>query len=272
MSTENEVETEETNLEQEIQDAEPVAQEPVSEEVEVTIGEEKAPEEDATKAPEWVRELRKSHRELQRENKELKAKLTTEPKPVVQLGKKPTLEDFDYDADKFEVALTGWFEKKRQADQEEEARQNEVKTQSQAWQAKLDNYGKLKTDLKAKVKDFDEAEAEVQNHLSVNQQAVILKVAIDPALMVAALGKDLGELKKIAAIQDPLEFSAALARLEGKMKVTPKKPITEPERAITGSGRISGTVDSHLEHLREEAAKTGDFSKVMAYKRQKQSK
>ena len=70
-------------------------------EVIVSIGEEAPPPEEHTQAPEWVRELRKTNRELQRQNRELQGKLKstaqTETKPVV-LGKKPSLEEHDYDA------------------------------------------------------------------------------------------------------------------------------------------------------------------------------
>jgi hypothetical protein len=90
-----------------------------SDEVIVSIGEEAPPPEEHTQAPEWVRELRKTNRELQRQNRELQGKLKstaqTETKPVV-LGKKPSLEEHDYDAEKFEVAMADWFERKRQAD------------------------------------------------------------------------------------------------------------------------------------------------------------
>ena len=84
-----------------------------NDEVLVSIGEDAPPPDEPAHAPEWVRELRKTNRELQRQNRELQGKLqttTTETKPVV-LGKKPSLEDYDYDADKFEEALTTWFER-----------------------------------------------------------------------------------------------------------------------------------------------------------------
>ena len=92
-----------------------------NDEVIVSIGEEAPPQEEQTQAPEWVRELRKTNRELQRQNRELQGKLQatshTENKPVA-LGAKPTLEAHDYDAERFEEALANWFERKRQADEE----------------------------------------------------------------------------------------------------------------------------------------------------------
>src|SRR3990167_10358779 len=86
----------------------------------VTIGEEAPPTEEEAHTPEWVRELRKTNREDKRRIRELEEKLTAtkaaETKPAA-LGKKPTLEDHDYDTEKFEQALTAWYDRKREADQ-----------------------------------------------------------------------------------------------------------------------------------------------------------
>lgn len=92
--------------------------EPEEDEVTVSIGEEPDPQaEEERKAPQWVRELRKADREKTRRIKELEAKLSTptETKPA-QLGPKPKIEAYDYDAEKFEAALTQWYETKRRAD------------------------------------------------------------------------------------------------------------------------------------------------------------
>lgn len=238
-----------------------------SEEIVVSIGEETPPPEEEVRAPEWVRELRKSHRELQRKNRELEQKLqttTTENKPVV-LGKKPTLEDHDYDAEAFETALSNWYERKRQADEAEVQARRAEEEQQKAWQSKLDNYNKAKTELK--VKDFDDAEGFAQEVFSVTQQGVMLQGAENPALVIYALGKNPKKAKELASINDPVKFAFAVAKLETQLKVTNRKASTAPEKIVTGTGRVSGTVDSVLERLREEAARTGNMDKVMAYKR-----
>jgi hypothetical protein len=165
---EEEVETSEApsdELDDETEDTE-------SDDVIVSIGEEAPPPEEQTQAPEWVRELRKANRELQRQNRELQGKLqttTTETKPVV-LGKKPSLEDHDYDSEKYEDALTNWFDSKRRADEINARQEAEVMTQQKDWQAKLDGYGKAKAELK--VKDFEDAEAVAQELFNVTQQGV----------------------------------------------------------------------------------------------------
>jgi hypothetical protein len=66
-----------------------------------------------------------------------------------------------------------------------------------------------------------------------------------------------------------VKFAFAVAKLETQLKVTNRRASTTPERTITSGGRVSGSIDSQLERLRAEALKTGDLSKVMAYKRNK---
>lgn len=241
-------------------------------EVVVTIGEETPPteEEEVARAPEWVRELRKNHRELLRKNRELEAKLNAttgaETKPA-PLGKKPTLDDCDYDAERFETELTSWYDRKRKADEEAARVEAEQKDAQKAWQAKLDAYGKAKTELK--VKDFDDAEALIQENFSQTQQGIILQGAENSALLVYALGKNLKKLKELASINDPVKFAFAVAKLETQLKVTNRKAAPPPEKTVRGTGPVSGTMDSQLERLRADAERTGDYSKVVAYKQQK---
>jgi desulfoferrodoxin (superoxide reductase-like protein) len=243
-----------------------------SDEVIVSIGEEAPPPEEQTHAPEWVRELRKTNRELQRQNRELQGKLQstaqTETKPVV-LGKKPSLEEHDYDADKFEVALADWFERKRQADESNAKQEAEVMNQQKAWQAKLDGYGKAKAELR--VKDFEDAEAVAQELFNITQQGVVLQGADNPALVIYALGKNPKKAKELSDIKDPVKFAFAVAKLEKELKVTNRKAAPPPERIVSGTGRVSGAVDSTLERLREEAARTGNMTKVVQYKAQKRA-
>jgi hypothetical protein len=241
-------------------------------EVVVSIGEEAPPTEEEVRAPEWVRELRKTNREKERRIRELEAKLTattTENKPVVTIGPKPKLEDHDYDADRYEQALDAWHERKRQHDLETETVKRSELEQHQAWQAKLDSYGKAKAELK--VRDYEDAEETVQQLLNVTQQGVVLQGADNPALVIYALGKNPKKAKEIAEITDPVKFAFAVAKLEKELKVTNRRAAPAPERIVSGTGRSSGAVDSTLDRLREEAARTGNMTKVIQYKAQKRS-
>lgn len=241
-------------------------------EVVVSIGEEAPPAEEEQRAPEWVRELRKANREKERRIRELEARLQTtaqtENKPV-SLGPKPKLEEFDYDADRFEQALDAWHDRKRQHDlQTEMVRQAELQ-QHQAWQAKLDSYSKAKAELR--VRDYEDAEAIAQEVFNVTQQGVILQGAENPALVIYALGKNPKKAAELAKNTDPVKFAFAVAKLEKELKVTNRRAAPAPERVIQGTGRVSGAVDSTLERLREEAARTGNMTKVIQYKAQKRA-
>jgi hypothetical protein len=90
-------------------------------------------------------------------------------------------------------------------------------------------------------------------------------------LVIYALGRNPKKAKELAEIKDPVKFAFAVAKLEKDMKVTNRKQAPAPERVVTGTGRSSGAVDSQLERLREEAARTGNMTKVIAYKRQKKA-
>jgi hypothetical protein len=243
-----------------------------SDEVIVSIGEEAPPPEEQSHAPEWVRELRKTNRELQKQNRELHSRLQTtaqtETKPVT-LGAKPKLEDHDYDVDQFESALAAWFDRKRQVDEVAARQEAEAVNQQKAWQSKLDGYSKAKAELK--VKNFEDAELVAQELLSITQQGIVLQGADNPALIVYALGKNLKKAKELSEITDPVKFAFAVAKLEKDLKVTNRKSAPPPERVVSGTGRSSGSVDSTLERLREEASRTGNMTKVIQYKKQKQA-
>ncbi|MCY1427445.1 hypothetical protein D9M71_432910 [compost metagenome] len=96
--------------------------------------------------------------------------------------------------------------------------------------------------------------------------------ADNSALVVYALGKNAAKAKELAAIKDPVKFAFAIAKLETQLKVQAKKSAPAPERTVSGSAPKSGAVDSSLERLREEAAKTGDYSKVTQYRKQQKEK
>lgn len=268
----DEDEAEEITAEDEDDETEAEAEE--EDGVVVTIGEEAPPpeEEETERAPEWVRDLRKQYREEKRRNKELQEQLaaTTGATKVAELGQKPTLEAADYDTERYEKELAAWYDRKRKHDEAEAARQAEAEAAEREWKQKLESYQSTKATLK--VRDYDDAEEVVQDAFTVTQQGMILQGADNPALLVYALGKNPKRAKELASIKDPVKFAFAVARLETQLKVTKRKASSKPEPTISGTGRPSGSVDSTLERLRKDAEKTGDYSKVYAYKqRQKRS-
>ena len=100
----------------------------------------------------------------------------------------------------------------------------------------------------------------------------MLQGADNPALVIYALGKNPKKAKELAAITDPVKFAFAVAKLESQLKVTNRKAPPPPEKTMRGTGPGSGAVDSTLERLREEAARTGDMTKVIRYKAEQRRK
>lgn len=264
---ETEVEAEEVETE-EVETEEDPTEEDESEEIVVSIGGEEPPQEEE-KAPEWVRELRKKNREDQKRIRELEAKLAEKEPSQPKLGPKPTLAGCDYDDERFETELTAWHEQKRQHEAEEAKAIKAKEEAERSWQDRLAGYEKAKKEIK--VKDFEEAEEAVIQQFDVTQQGVVIHGAENPAIVIYALGKNPKKAKELAEIKDPVKFAFAVAKLETQLKVSSKKPPA-PEKTVSGTARISGSVDSTLERLRKEAEKTGDLSKVVAYKREQKRK
>lgn len=247
------------------------------EEVVVTLGDEPATADDeegkATEAaPQWVKDLRKEHREAKRKIRELEQQVASAKAPAqkaaVDIGPKPNLadEDIDYDQDKYDQKMIAWLDRKRQADKAVEDQQRTEQEANQAWQARLDGYHAQKASLK--LPDFDDSESAITSTMDVTQQGIIISGADNPALVIYALGRNDAKTKELAAIKDPVKFAFAIAKLETQIKMQ-KKAKPAPERTITGTAPKSGAIDSTLDRLRADAEKSGDYSKVHAYKRQK---
>lgn len=235
-------------------------------EAEVPVGEEGQQRESRT-----FQEIRKmangalkDKRRLERELEEVRAQL---PKPAPTLGAKPTLDQYDYDETRFSEAYDNWMEQKaamdaadRQKLDEQRKQQDEIENFKKSYKTRADALG---------VSDFQESEAEVGAMLNQTQSGLLMRGADDPAALVYALSKSPAKLIELSHITDPVKFTVAVAKLEialSARKTT--RPAPEPrvssERSATGHS-ASG---SQLEKLRDEAARTGDYSKVVAYKKQ----
>lgn len=242
---------------------EPEQEEPQEEEEElvVTFGDEE-PEQQEEQDTSLVKHLRKTAREQKKRIRELE-KLAKPEEP--ELRNKPTLEDHDWDAESFEPDLVKWHEEKRELEKKQEKVKQQEEEANKAWQEKLLSYQEQKTTVK--LPNFQDAEENVLDNLSETQQAIILKAAKKPVYLVAALGSNQAKLEQLAQITDPIDFALAAAEMERNMNVKPKRK-PKPEKTVVATASSSGT-DSTLNKLRAEAAQTGDFTKVMEYRRKK---
>lgn len=237
------------------------------EELIVTIGEETPPQQDdENRAPEWVRKVRKDNREKDRKLREYEQRLAAyERKNEPQLGPKPTFESCDYDAELFERKLDAWKERKAVADkQAAEAKEAEARRQ-EYFNSKFEAYTARKAEVAPKLKDFEDVEETVRGTFDETQLGVVLAHAKDPALLLYAIGKDEKRLAELAKIKDPVEYIFAVARMETQMRTQTRKPQSAPEKSVKGSASTTGS-DKRLDQLYDEAARTGDLSRVRAYK------
>lgn len=247
------------------------------EEVVVTVGEETPPqedEEDHQPAPVWVKELRKADKEKARKIRELEAQLaqkqaTTETAAPAKLTR-PTLADCDYDEEAFETKLIEYNAQQQVAQLEQRKAEDARKAADAAWQASVQQYETKKGALK--VPDYDEREVVAKETLTITQQGIILTGAKNSAVVMYALGKNPDKLKEFAAITDPVKFCFAIAQWEPELKVTPRKAPPPPERTVRGGTTPPINSDAALKRLEDEAEKTGNRSKVIAYKAQLKAK
>jgi hypothetical protein len=222
-------------------------------------------------APKWVSELRKSHKEIMREKRELQRELeeirSKLPKQEANaIVSKPTLDQYDYDETRFSEAYDAWMEQKAKLDAADRAKLEAIRKEQEEVENFKKSYAARKESLG--VDDFEEAESEVGSILNQTQAGLLMRGADDPAVLVYALSKSPARLIELSKIADPVKFTVAIAKLEISL-ATKKTNRPAPEARVTAErGTGFNASSSQLDKLREEAARTGDYSKVAAYKRQ----
>lgn len=214
-------------------------------------------------APDWVKEVRRKNRELEREVADLKSKATA---PVIEIGDKPTLASCDYDEERFETELDAFKERKAKAEEGQTRAQREQAEQAAEWKAELDRLAAQERDLK--VSDYADARADFAHATTDIQQAVIVKASKNSAQLIYALGKNPERLAALAKIKDPIKLAVATSELERGLKMTTRRRAPDPEPVVRGSARLSRPgPDKELERLEKEADKTNNRTAVVAYKR-----
>lgn len=190
----------------------------------------------------------------------------------VDAGPKPTIDEFDYDQDKFDEAYDAWAERKRQA--------NEAQTTTQAQtQAAADKFERSRIAYQAKaqvlgVKNFQSAEDRVKDTLGADYLGWIVQYADEPVKLVAALGQNPHLLDSIADEPDPMLRLKKLLRME--TKVTVKRKAPPPPEADTiqrGSAPLAAvSADKQAEKLLEKAGRTGNMTEYNRYMKAQREK
>jgi hypothetical protein len=227
----------------------------------LTFGDEADEQNDDSKL---VKHLRNEIRERDRR---LAEAARTAPKPEkIEVGPKPTLAGCEYDEDRYDVERDAWEERKAKAARQDQAATAAGEEEKQVWAGELQRYNESKSKLA--FADVEDAEETVKAALDTAQQATLLMAADDPARLTYALGKHPAKLAELAAEKNPLKLAAKIAKLEGTLKVVKGRArAIDPDTPERGSARVSSQgKDKTLEKLEKDAERTGDRTRLIAYK------
>lgn len=213
-------------------------------------------------APEWVKKVREENRELKRQLKQRESQQFEQQ----VLREKPTLDDHDYDSDAFEQDYAQWLTEKQQVDAQVHAERQKYQQYHERYKADVDA-------IKAKAPDYDEIELSVVDVLSEQKQGLLQMLVDNPAKVVYALGKNSpAQLERLSKLDD-IQFAKQIVLME--MQMSPKTKSRNQNKPKPKTHELEGAAggaDTRLAKLEAEADRTGDRSKVAAYKKQLKSK
>ena len=213
-------------------------------------------------APEWVKKVREENRELKRQLKQRESQQFEQQ----VLREKPTLDDHDYDSDAFEQDYAQWLTEKQQVDAQVHAERQKYQQYHERYKADVDA-------IKAKAPDYDEVELSVVDVLSEQKQGLLQMLVDSPAKVVYALGKNSpAQLERLSKLDD-IQFAKQIVLMEMQMSSkTKSRNQNKPKPKTHELEGAAGGADTRLAKLEAEADRTGDRSKVAAYKKQLKSK
>ena len=213
-------------------------------------------------APEWVKKVREENRELKRQLKQRESQQFEQQ----VLREKPTLDDHDYDSDAFEQDYAQWLAEKQQVDAQVHAERQKYQQYHERYKADVDA-------IKAKAPDYDEIELSVVDVLSEQKQGLLQMLVDNPAKVVYALGKNSpAQLDRLSKLDD-IQFAKQIVLMEQQMSSkTKSRNQNKPKPKTHELEGAAGGADTRLAKLEAEADRTGDRSKVAAYKKQMKSK
>ena len=213
-------------------------------------------------APEWVKKVREENRELKRQLKQREA----QQMPQQVLREEPTLDDHDYDDEAFKQDYAQWLQEKQQIDAQVQAERQKYQQYHERYKADVDA-------IKAKAPDYDEVELSVVDVLSEQKQGLLQMLVDNPAKVVYALGKNSpAQLERLSKLDD-IQFAKQIVLMEQQMSSkTKSRNQNKPKPKTHELEGAAGGADTRLAKLEAEADRTGDRSKVAAYKKQMKSK
>lgn len=222
-------------------------------------------EEEDDSAPDLPKRLRNEIKARDRELALTKKRLAELEKPAatIDVGERPTREQFDWDDDAYDKAIDDWNERRLRAQQQAE-QPNDIQAD-----AMKDVQRFTSAIATLPYADAEDVVASAMEALTPDQQYVFARAAKDGDKLVYALGKNPGRLKALLDIKDPVKFIAEVARMETQM--TTRKPVA-PEQVRSGDARPAVSGDKETARLQKQAEASGDYSALLAHKRRLREK
>lgn len=219
--------------------------------------------------PEGVRNLRTRLREMEKENKALKAGKAPEAEDI---GPEPNMDDFWDDPEGFKKAVREYDAKVAKRDEAVAKQRETTEAVEREISEAVTSYETQRASLK--VPNFDGAHERVVEKLGESGANILRIVAGGKsAALTYALGNSpewLETLSKfnLGKLTDVVKLAAEIGALAKETKVERRKPATQPESVHRGGSAGTGR-DSTLERLEAEARRTGIRTALIDYKRKK---
>ena len=237
-----------------------------------------APEGDDERDPAFVKALRQKARDDAREKKrladelaELKAKLNPQDAGA---GEYPQLADYGYDEDQHAAAVKTWSAKVAADEAKQLAAQQEATKRQQQWAETVNGFEAKAKELA--IPNFTETVETISDAFGDDtngQQAKALFVMADDPRLLPALKASPSELARLVGLKnDPARLAIAIGELKGKIRAMPRKASPAVDEPLRGNAAPMEASDKALARLEAEAERTGDRSKVIAYKREQRQK
>jgi hypothetical protein len=278
---EDEVIEEELEVESEESEDENEPSEEEEEHLEITLdGETLAPEEEEDDTP-VIRNIRQANREIKKQKRELERRLAELEQSQQGAGKakveelrEPDFEeDCDSDPDVYATKFKAFHRAKSDQDKKKAQMEAQQKEQQEAWNERMKVFEESKKKLsKSGYRDYDDVEEVITEKFDQNQQALVVDVADDPALLLYAIGKKKGEVERLSKIKNLGRLAKEIGHIESRLKVNKTKAKPAPERKVGKATSSASSVDSTRKKLEAEALQKGDMSKLMAWERKQRAK
>lgn len=205
-----------------------------------------------------IGELRRLYRQLKKENKELKQGATQQlAKPaLIDLPKRPTLEECDYDEEVFDKKASEWLDKKISYDAQQKKLEQEQIEQSQKLKDAVRKYETEKKSLN--IVDYESSEERIAEHFNDMQIGILLNYTKTPAALVYAIGKSSQKIKELSTITDPILFAKEVGKLETMVKISKKKSEIHSNEVLKNGSTKQADIN-----IVKNAFKNGNIAQVM---------